>query len=38
MQTDDAPNILIYKIINFIFGFESQINAVKIEYVLNVIF
>ena len=37
-QPDDAPNIFIYKIINFIFRFESQINAVKIEYVLNVIF
>ena len=37
-QPHDTPNILIYKIINFIFRFESQINSVKIEYVLSVIF
>ena len=36
-QPDDAPNILIYKLINLLFRFESQINTVKIEYVLNVI-
>ena len=37
-QPDGAPNIYIYKIINFIFRFESQINAVNVEYVLKVIF
>ena len=37
-QPNDASTILICKIINVIFQFESQINAVKIKNVLNVIF